>query len=601
MDIPCIEGPVILKIFLVNGESLRRWFVPVLAITTLLGILLFVFPFGPGYTTQDIPVASVLWSTWKTVTPDAPDYTYCLLVPIIVVYLIFTKRIELGRAPLRGSTGAIGWIILGLILFWIGSQTGKQLFGEAGLQILLLGLILWFWGGAVFRLLAFAWTFLLFAWPMVFVNTLVAFPMRMIVCGLAYHLLNLVGVPCIRHGTALFSAPDPAAGLTLGSRFQIDITDPCSGLHSLLSLLMYSALYSYFFLPRRWQQWAIFFSAFPLTIVGNVVRILLLVAGSLSCGEAFAIGTDEKPSWFHEACGFAVIVVVLGLELLLAQGLMALEKSRLKKKPPVPQRREMPALAPKDAATPARAGAPAADVPWWRTGAVLGLTVLMLMVYGLGFHRYPPPETGVVMSLPEQVVMPSLNNGKLYGFPAPVYESERRLLAKNTEFARKTYEDLQGHNIFFSIVLSGQQRNFGYSLHEPEICLVAQGWQIGKGEYRSVRLASGHTLMVRSLNIHRDSWDEKGAYPPVEALYLYWYVSDNMVTPKRIDLGLWSNWDLLLHNHECRWASVTVMSPITQSTQVNGLNEEQTRALLEEFIRQIVPVIQKDEIPNDRS
>ncbi len=201
------------------------------------------------------------------------------------------------------------------------------------------------------------------------------------------------------------------------------------------------------------------------------------------------------------------------------------------------------------------------------------------------------------MSLPDEVVVPSLNNATLYGFPAPVTEVERELLAKDTEFARKNYDDFRGHNIFFSIVLSGQQKDFMYSLHQPEVCLVGQGWTIEKGEFRSLRLASGHTLEVRSLNIHQDFLDKKGEYHPVDALYLYWYVADTLVTSSRFNLNFRSSWDLLLHNQDHRWASVTVMSPITQSTRVDGLNEAQTRAMLEEFIRQVVPVIQKNEIP----
>jgi EpsI family protein len=581
----------------VNAESLRRWVAPVLATTILLVVLLFVFPFGPGYTTQCSPMGPFLWSTWTTVAPDSPDYTYCLFVPIIAAYLIFTKRFEMGRARLVASTASIGWIIFGLLLFWIGSRTGKQLFGEAGLQVLLLGVVLWFWGGAVFRLLAFTWAFLLFAWPTAFVNEVLAFPLRMIVCSLASQLLSLVGVPCIQQGTALLSAPDQAAGLPLGSRFQIDITDPCSGLHMLSCLLMFSALYSYFFLPRHWQQWTVFFSTIPLTIVGNIVRILLLVTGCLTYGEAFALGTNEEPSWFHEACGYAVFAVVLGLEVLLAQGLIALEQSRAKRVPPVPQRREEQAMAPEGVATEARVGASAINVPWWRSGVVLGLAIVMLIAYGLAPNRYSLPKAGVVMSLPDEVVMPGLNNGKLYGFPAPVTEVELNLLAKNTEFARKTYDDFRGHNVFFSIVLSALQRDYGASLHMPEVCLVAQGWTIKKEEFRSLRLASGHTLEVRSLNIHQDLLNEKGEYHPFDALYLYWYVADDMVAAKRSDLYLWSSWDLFLHNHVCRWASVAVMSPITQSTRVDGLNEAQTRAMLEEFIRQVVPVIQTSEIP----
>ena len=95
-----------------------------------------------------------------------------------------------------------------------------------------------------------------------------------------------------------------------------------------MALMLFSALYSYFFLPRRWQQWAVFASVFPLTIIGNVVRIVLLVIGCISGGMTFAIGTEETPPWFHEACGFIVFIVVLGLEFFLGYALIAVEQKR---------------------------------------------------------------------------------------------------------------------------------------------------------------------------------------------------------------------------------------------------------------------------------
>ena len=140
----------------------------------------------------------------------------------------------------------------------------------------------------------------------------------------AFYALNFIGISTVQNGTALLSAPT-ASGLALGDRFQIDIADPCSGLHSLLPLLMFSSFYCYFFLPKRWQQWTVFFSAIPFTIAGNVVRILLLVIGCLLWGSAFAVGTNDTPSNYHEACGFVVFVVVLGLECLFGSALVRAE------------------------------------------------------------------------------------------------------------------------------------------------------------------------------------------------------------------------------------------------------------------------------------
>jgi exosortase len=567
-----------------NERAVQRWLVPGLAMTILLIVLLFLFPFGSGYTTANEPLGPVLWTTWTTVSAGSQDYSYCLIVPILIVYLIFAKRSQLARAQVRGSTAAIGWILFGLLLFWIGSRAGKQYLGEAGIQVLLAGAVLWFWGGAMFRPLFFTWVFLAFAWPLPFMDSLVAFPMRMMVSFTAYHGLNLMGIPCLRQGTALFSAPDEAAGVPMGARFQIDIADPCSGIHSLFPLLMFCAIYGYLFLPRWWQQWTIFLSAFPFIVAGNVVRILLLVVGCITLGMPVALGTNEVPSMYHEGCGYAVFVVVLGLELLLAYGLMRSDPGQHKKRA-----QEIPR---EKASDPAVAAAEAP--PRWRSGVMLGLAVLMLVIYGLTPGRYLPPEAGVVMSLPNQVVTPGFGNAKFYGVSAPVSEAELTILPKDTEFARKNYDDFRGHSIFFSIVLSGQQQ---YTIHRPEVCLTAQGWQIGKEEDVPVHVASGHDLMVRCLHIHSESLGENGESRPVDGLYMYWFVADNMTTPSHITRNWWSSWDRVLYNRDHRWAYITAMSAITESTRADGLNEAQTRAMLREFIAQVVTVIQKSETP----
>jgi len=70
--------------------------------------------------------------------------------------------------------------------------------------------------------------------------------------------------------------------------------------------------------PRLWQQWTIFLSAFPLAILGNLARVVMLVIGSICFGSAFAIGTTEQPSTFHEGCGFLIYAVALGAEFGLA-------------------------------------------------------------------------------------------------------------------------------------------------------------------------------------------------------------------------------------------------------------------------------------------
>jgi hypothetical protein len=78
----------------------------------------------------------------------------------------------------------------------------------------------------------------MFAWPFVFLDQYVSFPLRLFMSSVSGHFLNLVGVPTVREGTAILSAADPATGLEIGKRFSVDIADPCSGIHSLFALTM---------------------------------------------------------------------------------------------------------------------------------------------------------------------------------------------------------------------------------------------------------------------------------------------------------------------------------------------------------------------------
>jgi exosortase len=306
-----------------SRKNVHSWIAPGLTSLIFLVPLVFLIPYATSYGTTKVPLGTLIMNLCKfgqtTQQFAALDYTYCLLVPPIVAYLVFLKKDEIAAAPLQGTRTGFWLLLLGVFVYWFGIRAEMQYYGYAAIQILLAGIVLWFWGWAVFRKLLFPWAFFLFAWPMPFLDPIIAFPLRMIMSGLAGKILNLVGIPTIQNGTGLLSAADPATGLAMGARFHIDIADPCSGIRSLFALLMFSALLAYLFVPKLWQQWALFLAAFPLAILGNLCRVLLLVMGCILFGSNFAIGTDENPSNYHEGCGFVVYAVALGIEFLLAE------------------------------------------------------------------------------------------------------------------------------------------------------------------------------------------------------------------------------------------------------------------------------------------
>jgi exosortase len=307
---------------LLTGRNLHRWIIPFACAAVFFYVIAFLIPYATSLYEVKKSLAgliSALASFGQAAEKDtALDFSYCLFVPPISAYLIYLRWNDLERAPVRPSNLGLAIMFLGVFLYWFGMRANNQYFGYLAVQVLLAGVVFWFWGWPVFRILLFPWAFFLFTWPLPFLDPIIAFPLRMIMSTLASHLLPLIGIPTMQNGTALLSPADPAHDLALGARFQIDIADPCSGIRSLFALLMFSALFGYLFVPKMWQQWFIFLCAFPLAVVGNLARVVMLVLGCIFFGNQFAIGTTDHPSWFHEGCGFLIYGVALGMEFVIA-------------------------------------------------------------------------------------------------------------------------------------------------------------------------------------------------------------------------------------------------------------------------------------------
>ncbi|MCE0522941.1 MAG: EpsI family protein [Methylacidiphilales bacterium] len=227
-------------------------------------------------------------------------------------------------------------------------------------------------------------------------------------------------------------------------------------------------------------------------------------------------------------------------------------------------------------------------VSLWRCLVLLLLAIVVALAYWFNPPIDIQSQAGVVMNLPVLI-------GDYYGQEGVISDAEHLILPKDTEFARRDYEDGQGHQIICSIVLSGAEQR---SIHRPEACLVGQGWDIIGQEYVPMPLASGHQLVARRLTLERREPDQNGGSVVVRAFYVYWFVGQNVATPSEMQRVLLSNWDRVVHNRSHRWAYVSFFSLITDDLQPNGLNADKTQALLADFARQIVPTFQISEMPS---
>lgn len=228
-----------------------------------------------------------------------------------------------------------------------------------------------------------------------------------------------------------------------------------------------------------------------------------------------------------------------------------------------------------------------AVIPWWRPVAVIVLVAATLV---LCRNSAPPdlvPEAGVIMRLPTLV-------GEYWGTDEPVSPSELALLPADTEFAKKIYQDLSGTSLTAQIVLSGGEKR---SIHRPEVCLPGQGWSVQAGEVVPITLANGRVLEVMKLSLQREIQVGPDERRQLKSYFLYWFVGKDATTPHHWVRLAKTNWDMVWHKLQHRWAYVIVTAPVLEGFKPGAKTDVETLDMLKDFIRQAVPKFQLSEMP----
>jgi exosortase len=486
---------------------------------------------------------------WFRVAFSQSEWVFCLLVPPLTGWLLYRQRKLLKLLPLQGRWWGAVLMVIAFGIYWMGYKvdTGYPAFIAAHLS--LAGLIVLIGGLPWMRALFFPWLFLFFMWPLLPLEERLAFPLRMLTAGLASNFLNLIGVDVVREGTAIYSAGDPLTGLVQGDLFRLDVEEPCSGIRSLFSLMMVSALYGYISLKMPVQRLILFASAIPMAVLGNFVRMVMLAVGSLWFGTEFAVGRNieghQEMSLFHTLAGYAVFGVALagmfGLCTLLESGLL----KRFIGKPPKKK-------GPKAVAASYGPGLP--PMPLYQR-AVLGLAIAMLALVVCGSTDISPvmAQPGVNMNLPLQFA-------EYQGRELDMTARERNILDVGVELARTYYAAPGGSEFLCTVIVGGEGKR---TLHRPEVCLPGQGWTIADTSTMPVDLEDGRTIEVTLLRLFRDAEPEPGKRVRIRGLNIYWYIgSDGTTSPDFYDHIRLSYQHAIFRNLNHRWSMASFFFPM---------------------------------------
>lgn len=219
----------------------------------------FVERFGPDYNRRSALVW--LYSAWTPVT----DYEHGKLVPLVIIGLI-SYRLK----DIRSSIGVGSWwglisVALGCLFFVAAYRTYQPRIAIGGLPFILWGASLFYCGWKTARLLMFP---LFFIW--------IAIPLPAFQQATTH--LQLLATQMAHHGSSLFGVETYTQGTTVlpvaGDWKPLSIAHGCSGIRSLMALIMISAAWAYVAKIALWKKALLFASALPLAIVGNALRVI---------------------------------------------------------------------------------------------------------------------------------------------------------------------------------------------------------------------------------------------------------------------------------------------------------------------------------------
>jgi exosortase len=303
-----------MKVPAISGVPATRHLFGILAVATVL-----VFAYAT--------VLSKLGHDWWT----DENYSHGLLIPFIIGFILWSQRERLTRTA---ACPAMWWglvaVTFSLVALWAGTAGAELYMQRTSLVLVLAGIVLYFWGFSILRLLMVPLFLLLLAIPIpAIIFNKIAFPLQLFASRCAVWAMTVFDIPVLRQGNVIELMP-------LGAREtkKLEVVEACSGIRSLMTLVTLAVVFAYFTHPRGdsgdadtveanskvetgkmsallsrlksygfWRAMIIVLSAIPIAIFTNALR----VSGTGVLARYY--GTKVADGFFHSFSGWVIYVV----------------------------------------------------------------------------------------------------------------------------------------------------------------------------------------------------------------------------------------------------------------------------------------------------
>ncbi len=427
------------------------------------------------------------------------NYSHGLLVPFVIGFIVWSEWDELrifGKTQnFRGGLA----LISGALVMLLAGTLGAELFTQRiSLVVMFAGIIVYFFGAKILKLLAAAFALLLLAIPIPqIIFNKIAFPLQIWASQMAVWGIRLFDVPTVRKGNVIEILPLGATQI-----IALEVVEACSGIRSLMTLVTLALVLAYLTRERRnysdlpfrrnfdfWRAIILMLLAVPIAVLTNAARVT--ATGILT----FHYGEKATESTFHEISGWLVYVVALVLLLGANYLLKRIQDSGLRTQDSGTDPESQIANRKSQIQNPAIA------------------VLILILISG-----------GVFINWFERRGEADVARTKLAEFPEHFgdwrqkgneirFDPQTESVLRADDYTQRVYLAPDGRTVNAYVGYYGSQKS-GATYHSPQNCLPGAGWTMRDPERIEISTPNGKTFTANRYVV------ENGADTEI---LIYWY------------------------------------------------------------------------------
>lgn len=261
----------------------RDWPWRVVATVVMVAMIVFVF--------RDLLSGCV--SRWAS----EPQYSHGFAIPLMAIGLGWFRREKTIAGDARSHLSGLGLLGFGGVFHLLATYFYVEAIDAAGFLISLTALVLLIWGQRLFRGIWPAVLFVGFMLPLPFqLERMLSDPLQLLGASESAWFIQAFGIPAIAQGNTILMGDT-----------RLGVAEACSGLRMLMVFFAISAAAVIISDRSRWEKLFILFSAIPIALISNIVRIV-------ATAVAYQYASRETADLiFHDLSGWLMMPLAMAL------------------------------------------------------------------------------------------------------------------------------------------------------------------------------------------------------------------------------------------------------------------------------------------------